>query len=216
MKRVLLIGTATPMRKMLHQELLSQDYHVSLLEESINDGIVYKGKLLAHKGAIPKAGSIATLGKTNDVAVVTCPSLHNDMTMYDELILRYSTIIDELDNSSIERLVIVGGGGHLPLPDGTPLMQSKYYSLQNIPYFKALETIYLQLKRSKRSFDWLFMVPPEVMVHGEKTKQIRYSNKEILCQSSGYSIISMEDFAYALVNELEEGKFHEQHLHTAY
>ena len=79
-----------------------------------------------------------------------------------------------------------------------------------------MNSILHKLKKCNTSFDWLVMVPPEIIIQGYKTRKVRYSETEILACENGSSVISMEDFAYALVNEITHNKHNGTLIHTAY
>ena len=214
MKNILLIGTATPMRNMLEQELIANRYHVMVIDNGKKTKEEYNGKLMQHTGDLPTISQIANCSANNDIAIITLQPINNTENPYDEIIERYTTIIKGLDNSSIKRIIIVGGGGELLMKNGEPLMLSKHFSPLSIPYFKAMTTIYNRLKEWHTTFDWLFMVPPEIIIKGFRTKQIRYSETEILASENGFSIISMEDFAYALRKEISLNSYKNTLIHT--
>ena len=90
--------------------------------------IEYNGKLMQHTGDLPTISQIANCSANNDIAIITLQPINNTENPYDEIIERYTTIIKGLDNSSIKRIIIVGGGGELLMKNGEPLMLSKHFS----------------------------------------------------------------------------------------
>lgn len=98
-----------------------------------------------------------------------------------------------------KRLVMVGGAGSLNLPDGSPVLPHVPAPYQ--PEAKGLKAVYEALKAS--ALDWTFFAPASLIQPGERTGTFRLG-RDILVQSEdGSSTISAEDYAVALVDELE-------------
>jgi len=54
--------------------------------------------------------------------------------------------------------------------------------------------------------DWTFVSPAEAIGPGERTGTFRVGGDELIVDGDGKSFISYEDFAVALVDELEQGR----------
>ena len=111
----------------------------------------------------------------------------------------YGAAVMEAAHAAGKRLVMVGGAGSLHLPDGTPVLPHvpEPYQLES----RGLKAVYEALKAS--TLDWTFFAPAGVIQPGERTGSFRLG-KDVLVQSEdGSSTISAEDYAVALVDELE-------------
>lgn len=105
----------------------------------------------------------------------------------------------EAAHAAGKRLVMVGGAGSLNLPDGSPVLPHVPEPYQ--PEAKGLKAVYEALKAS--TLDWTFFAPASLIQPGERTGTFRLG-KDVLVQSEdGSSTISAEDYAVALVDELE-------------
>lgn len=111
--------------------------------------------------------------------------------------------IDALIGSvGTKRLVLVGGAGSLNLPDGTPVA-----NVVPEPYSgeaKAMRAAYERLATS--DLDFTVLAPPSVITPGERTGSYRSGGRILLSDAQGNSAISAEDFAVALLDEVETPK----------
>lgn len=98
-----------------------------------------------------------------------------------------------------KRLMMVGGAGSLTLPDGSAV-------LDHVPeLYRAeatgLKAVYGALKGS--ALDWTFFAPAGMIAPGARTGQFRLGKDVLISAPDGTSSISAEDYAVALVDELE-------------
>lgn len=101
--------------------------------------------------------------------------------------------------STNKRLVYVGGAGSLQLPDGSSVADS-------VPEEYRPESLGMRAVRDKLSssaLDWTVFCPAMMIQPGEKSGNYRLGTTELIFDSEGHSAISAEDYADALVNELE-------------
>jgi uncharacterized protein len=97
-------------------------------------------------------------------------------------------------------LVVVGGAGSLNLPDGRRVVDTlpKTYQAEALAMRSVLDT----LKNS--DVDWTFFSPPMSISPGTHTGKYRLGTTLLLTDAKGESRISAEDYADALVSELEK------------
>ena len=75
---------------------------------------------------------------------------------------------------------------------------------------------FLNVLRTENELDWTFLSPSALFVPGERTGKFRLGTDELLIGTNGESKISMEDFAIALVDELENPKHSRQRFTIGY
>jgi putative NADH-flavin reductase len=99
-----------------------------------------------------------------------------------------------------KRLVVVGGAGSLSLPDGHSVADTlpAAYRGEALGMRGVLES----LKAS--DVDWTFFSPAMSISPGTRTGTYRLGTTTVLTDAKGASRISAEDYADALVNELEK------------
>jgi len=99
-----------------------------------------------------------------------------------------------------KRLVVVGGAGSLMTPDGKLFADTMPADYRGEAL--AMRGV-LELLQSS-DIDWTFFSPPASIRPGKRTGQYRLGTTTLLTDAKGDSRISAEDFAHALVNELEK------------
>jgi hypothetical protein len=102
-----------------------------------------------------------------------------------------------------KRLLIVGGAGSLNNADGKPLIDTMPPRLRTGEP-GAMRAVLETLKTS--DITWTFFSPAMSIRPGKKTGKYRLGTSTLISDEKGESKISAEDFADALVNELETPK----------
>jgi hypothetical protein len=98
-----------------------------------------------------------------------------------------------------KRLIVVGGAGSLTLPDGRPFAETlpPAYRAEAL----AMRGVLDALKAS--NLNWTFFSPAASIAPGKLTGKYRLGTTVLLSDQNGDSRISAEDYAQALVNEIE-------------
>jgi putative NADH-flavin reductase len=101
------------------------------------------------------------------------------------------------------RLLVVGGAGVLKVAPGVTLIESGKLPPEWMPiavsHARALEAL-----RASHA-DWTYISPAAFFEPGERTGSYRASKDTLLTDAQGESRISMEDYAIAMVDEMERG-----------
>lgn len=108
--------------------------------------------------------------------------------------------------SGVRRYLVVGGAGSLEialgkLPLGLRLIDVPNFPDQHRPE-AAAGCAFLERLRGETELDWTFLSPSALFVAGERTGKFRLGADLLLANEHG-STISFEDYAVALVDELE-------------
>jgi hypothetical protein len=102
------------------------------------------------------------------------------------------------------RLIVVGGAASLLVAPGVTLRQSGHLPEEWIPIADAHIRVLEDLR--KTDIDWTYFSPAAFFGPGEKTGKFRLGKDELIADAQGNSRISMEDYAIALVDELERAQ----------
>ena len=111
-------------------------------------------------------------------------------------------LISAARHAGIRRVLVVGGAGSLLIAPGVALIDSPDFPSA----YKAEASagrLFLDALRTETELDWTFLSPSAVLEPGERTGKFRLGGDELLVDVQGRSHISMEDYAIALVDELE-------------
>ncbi|WP_221800966.1 NAD(P)-dependent oxidoreductase [Oceanobacter mangrovi] len=115
----------------------------------------------------------------------------------------------------IPRLLSTGGAGSLLTNDGKRLMDSAEFPPHVIPEATA-GARFLEILKQEKEIDWVFLSPSMLILPGERTGQFRLGTDNLLIDSNGKSHISMEDFAVAMLDELEQPQHRSERFTVGY
>ncbi|MEZ8677276.1 NAD(P)-dependent oxidoreductase [Vibrio splendidus] len=125
-------------------------------------------------------------------------------------------LLDTLPSIGIERLLWVGGAGSLEVAPNVPLVTvpdfPADYKNEALAQGEALEVF----KQSNSKVNWTFISPAAEIFPGEKLSTYRTGGDQLLTDEDGNSKISVSDYAIAMIDELEAGKFPRQRIGVAY
>jgi uncharacterized protein len=114
--------------------------------------------------------------------------------------------------ASHKRLVVVGGAGSLNYPDGRKVVDT----LPDAYKAEALAMRGILDKLKTTDIDWTFFSPAFSIRPGDHTGKYRLGTTTLLADAKGDSRISAEDYADALVGELETPAHSRSQMTIAY
>lgn len=110
------------------------------------------------------------------------------------------------------RLVLVGGAGSLNLPDGSPVAD-----VVPEPYHEEAQGMRAAFEKIAASaLNYTVQAPAGLITPGERTGSFRLGGRIYMTNAEGESRISAEDFAVALLDEVESPRHVRQIFHAAY
>ena len=122
--------------------------------------------------------------------------------------------VEALNHGSNVRLIVVGGAGGLNVAPGVTLIDSGYLPEPYLPIAKAHTQALNVLRES--TIDWTYLAPAAYFEPGTRTGKFRLGTDELIANEQQESRISMEDYAIALVDELEKPKHRRQRFSIGY
>jgi hypothetical protein len=112
-------------------------------------------------------------------------------------------LIDGLRAAGVTRLVVVGGAGSLLLEDGRRLVDSdRFLDAWKPASLAQCDALAIYQERAG-GLDWTYISPADVIEPGERTGSYGLGTDRLVEDSEGNSFISVEDYAVALVDQLE-------------
>lgn len=100
------------------------------------------------------------------------------------------------------RLIVVGGAGSLEVAPGVTVLQSGHLPAEWVPIATSHAKALALLKAS--DINWTYFSPAAFFEPGTLTGKFRLGTDQLISDAEGNSRISMEDYAIALVDELEK------------
>jgi len=104
--------------------------------------------------------------------------------------------------AGVPRLLVVGGAGSLEVAPGVALVDTPQFPMAYKREALAGQA-FLSGLRTEQSLPWTFLSPAALLMPGERTGRFRLGGDQLLVDAQGQSEISLEDYAMALIDELE-------------
>jgi putative NADH-flavin reductase len=125
------------------------------------------------------------------------------------------SLLEGLRRAGVQRLVVVGGAGSLEVKPGVQLVDTPEFP----DAWRAIAMAHrdaLNVYRGAEDVDWTYVSPAALLEPGKRTGTYRKGFDRLLVDAKGESRISAEDYAVAIVDELERRAFPRQRISVAY
>jgi putative NADH-flavin reductase len=191
MAHVALIGASGQAGSRLLKELSARGHTVTAIARNPEKIAALPG-VTAIKGDVYDKDGLAALIKGHDVVISAVHFTASDPT----------TLIAAFRASGSKRYLVVGGAGSLEIAPGQRLVdQPTFPEAYKAEALKGGD--FLNLLKEVTDFSWTFLSPSAMFVPGERTGTFRLGKDQLLSNDKGSSI-SFEDYAIAMVDEIEK------------
>jgi hypothetical protein len=138
-------------------------------------------------------------------------------TVYQTFVAAHRAIIDAVKLSGVARYLAVGGAASLKTPEGIEFMESPAAAgfAAFMPALRGTREQYYMLN-GEPQLDWVFLAPSVMLAPGERTGKYRTGKDHILYCEPGKSAISLEDYAVAMIDEIERPAHHRERFTVGY
>ena len=190
MANVALIGASGNAGARILKELSDRGQSVTAIARN-PDKIARLPKVTAQRGDVHDKDGLAALLRGHDAVI---SSVH--FTASDPQVL-----IAAVRAAGVKRYLVVGGAGSLEIAPGKRLVdQPDFPAAYKVEATKGAE--FLDLLKGVQDLEWTFLSPSAMFIPGERTGKFRLGTDQLLAGEHGSSI-SFEDYAIALVDEVE-------------
>jgi uncharacterized protein len=125
------------------------------------------------------------------------------------------SVINAAKKAAIKRVINVGGAGSLEVAPGVQLVDTpsfpEAWKLGADEQRKSLEVF-----RKEKDLEWTFFSPAIIIEPGPRTGKFRLGKDNPVFDEKGNSTISYDDYAVALIDELERPRFIKQRFTVGY
>ncbi|MFC6765938.1 NAD(P)-dependent oxidoreductase [Natrinema soli] len=203
---VLLLGASGRIGQRTATELLTRGHAVTGVSRSGTVDGIDDDEFVTVAGNATDPDDVAKLATGHD-AVVSALGPGDDESP-EILTEMMDAVVEGLRRADVDRLVWTGGAGGLEVGPETMLIETDDFPEEWEPVARAAIDAYDILSEAD-DLAWTYLAPAALIEPGERTGEYRTADHELVTDE-GDSYISMEDFAVALVDELEE----ENAVHT--
>lgn len=201
--KVALIGASGQAGSRLLKELSDRGHAVTAIARN-------PARIAALPGVTARAGDaydvdgLARLLAGHDAAISAVHFVASDPRL----------LVEAVKRAGVPRYLVVGGAGSLEVAPGARLVDTPDFPAAHRDEALA-GGVFLDLLRREPDLDWTFLSPSAMFVPGERTGKFRLGKDELLANDGGSSI-SFEDFAVAMVDELEHPAHRRQRFTVGY
>ncbi|AUV81491.1 epimerase [Salinigranum rubrum] len=199
---VLLLGASGRIGRRVVTELLDRGHDVTGVSRSGEIDGFDDAAFTAVAGDATDPDDVARLATGHD-AVGSALGPAADASP-DVLVAMMEAVVEGMRRASVDRLVWTGGAGILSVGPDTRLIETEEFPDEWVPVASAAIDAYDRLEAAD-DLRWTYLAPAALIEPGERTGEYRTARGELVTDDAGDSYISMEDFAVAFVDELEQG-----------
>ena len=215
-KEVLLIGATGFVGSAILNELLNRGHKVTAV---VRDPAKLEGKagVTAVKEDVANVDAIAALAKGKDAVISAYNPGWTNPDIATLITENYPRILNAAKQSGVGRLLIVGGAGTLFCAPGLRVVDSGAIPEEIMGGVRPLGDFYLNTLMNENDIDWVFFSPAGAFdENGQRTGEFRLGKDDLVVDAEGNSHISVQDYAVAMVNELEQEKHHKERFTIGY
>ena len=216
MKNVVLIGASGFVGTAILNELLNRGHKVTAIVRDAKKMTVSNPNLTIVEADVTDTDALKEAGKGKDAVISAYNPGWKNPHIYEDTLKNYPLIVESAKQAGVKRLLIVGGAGTLFYAPGKMVMDADDVPAQLLPGIKSLGEFYLNTLRKEKDIDWICLSPAANMTPGQRTAKFRIGKDDLVVDANGDSNISVEDFAVAMVDELEQEKHHKERFTIGY
>ncbi|MBB4807901.1 putative NADH-flavin reductase [Chryseobacterium defluvii] len=217
MKKVAVIGATGFVGSHVVKELENRGYKVEAIARDASQ-VQQNEKITARSIDINNVAELAESLQGNDAVISTYNAGWTNPNLYNDFLTGSQNIEKAVEKSGVKRLLVVGGAGSLYTPDNIQIVDTPDFP----EAYKAGATAardYLNKIKENQTLDWTFFSPAIEMnqiTAGTRTGKYRTSLETPVFDENGRSILSVEDVAVVLVDELEQNNHIRERFTAAY
>jgi len=217
MANVVLIGATGFVGSAILNELLTRGHKVTAVVRNAAK-LPKNDNLTAVEEDVANVDAIAAIAKGKDAVI----SAYNPGWTNPEIgrltTENYPKIVEAVKKSGVARLLIVGGAGTLFVKPGLRVVDSGAIPAEIMDGVRPLGDFYLNDLTKEHDLDWVFFSPAGAFDEkGERTGKFRLGKDDLIIDAAtGTSHISVQDYAIAMVDELEKPAHHMERFTIGY
>ena len=188
--KIAIIGASGHAGSRIVQEALRRGHHVTAIARRADTQA--DTPQLTHVAADVHDDGLAAHLKGHDAVV---SAVHFSQVGAD-------TFVPAVRASGVKRYLVVGGAGSLEVAPGEQLVDQPTFPAEYLAEARAGRD-FLAALRGVDDLDWTFLSPGALFVPGERTGRFRLGKDSLLVDADGKSTISFEDYAVAMLDEIE-------------
>ena len=217
MKKVAVIGATGFVGTQVVKELANRGYFVNALARNTSK-IEESENVKAKAVDVYNTSELAEILLGNDAVISTFNPGWTNPNIFEDFLKGAESIEKAVEESGVKRFITVGGAGSLYIAENLQLIDTPEFPAEIKPGAEAARQ-YLEIIKKNENLDWTFFSPAIEMHQGTagvRKGTYRTALENPVFDEEGRSVLSVEDVAVALVDELENNQFVKQRFTAAY
>ena len=210
---VALIGASGYIGSAILHEALWRGHHVTALVRNTAKLVSQPGLTAITADVLDTTGLASVLA--GHTAVISAFSGHSQAQIREYYVSGLRSIIAAAKQARVTRLLVVGGAGSLDVAPGVQLVDTPHFPSQWKQTAEGARDA-LRLLREEQELDWTMLSPSALLEPGMRTGKFRLGTDQLLVDAAGESYISLEDYAVAMIDELERPTHPRQRFTVGY
>ncbi|ANF49850.1 histidine kinase [Chryseobacterium glaciei] len=217
MKKVAVIGATGFVGTQVVNELANRGYAVEAIVRDASK-VEQNDKVSAKSIDVNNIDELSEALKGSDAVISTFNAGWTNPNLYNDFLTGSENIEKAVEKAGVKRFITVGGAGSLYIADGVQIVDTPDFPEAYKPGATAARD-YLNKIKENNTLDWTFFSPAIEMNQanvGSRTGKYRTSLETPVLNEEGRSILSVEDVAVVLVDELEQNNHIRERFTAAY
>ncbi len=202
--KIALIGATGFVGSAILQEALQRGHEVTAIAQHL-EKIKPHPKVRPHKADVQKRDEVTQSVVGHDAVISAFNPGWSNPDIYNQQVKGARSIINGVKEAGVKRLLFVGGAGSLEVKPGIQSVDLPEFPAEYKQGALATREA-LNMLRKEASLEWTFLSPSADLSPGQRTGQFRLGTDQLLTNAQGESRISVEDYAMAMIDEVEKPK----------
>ena len=216
MKKIVLIGASGFVGSAILKEALDRGLNVTAVVRYPEKITIVHKNLVKTEGDVSFSDTVAEVSKGADAVISAYNPGWQNPDIAKETTLVYKAILEGIRKSGVKRFLVVGGAASLFISPGIRLIDAGVIPESFQPAVRALADVYLIDLMAEKSIDWVFFSPAGILEPGLRTGKFRLGKDDLIVNEKGESKISVQDYAVAMIDELEKPAHHRERFTIGY
>ncbi|WP_315122045.1 NAD(P)-dependent oxidoreductase [uncultured Clostridium sp.] len=201
--KIALIGANGNAGRVILKEALLRGHEVTGIVRDISKIESKQDNLKFVEGDIFDKESICKAIEGNDIVISAFgPKYGNEKGLVDAT----KNLINAVKRAGVPRLLSIGGAGSLLVEEDIKLVETKDFPSDWKPIALAHGEA-LEYYKQEKDLNWTNLSPAAFIEPGKRTGVYRTDEEYLVTDEKDVSHISFEDFAFAMLDEVEKPKF---------
>jgi len=216
MKKIVLIGASGFIGSAILKEALDRGHKVTAVVRHPEKITLVHKNMMKKEGDVSFSETVSEVSRGADIVISSYNPGWKNPGIAEETTRVYKAILEGVRLSGVKRFLVVGGAASLYISPGKRLMDAGIIPESFQPAVRALANVYLIDLMAEKDIDWVFFSPAGIIEPGLRTGKFRLGKDDLIVNEKGESKISVEDYAVAMIDELEKPAHHRERFTIGY